>query len=120
MAARRTTGKCTACGERPIDKTNIGPEMCRECNEYYEWENEHIDRGHEDDGADLALSNGCPHCYPELDPRDVERTPGHTNTVARSHNSHTGHHHPRTPRHRAACRKSLATTGKPLDVRPSK
>lgn len=119
MAARRTTGNCTACGIRPIDKTNIGPEMCTECNEYYEWENEHDDYDH-GDGPDQNQPHDCPLCFPELDPRNVERRTGHTNTRAHSWTSHNDHHHPRTARHRAACRKSMAAGNGPLDTRPAK
>lgn len=88
---------------------DMAPRLSESCNTCYTkggWENTHNDEGHEDDGADLSLSDGCWICHPELDLTATTRKAGHTNTVARSHLSHAGCDHTRTPKARAACRKS--------------
>lgn len=105
---------CWDCGIRKAGSSDL--RLCPECEDYAGWENEHSDMGH-GEGPDDPQPHNCPVCFPELDPRlDTPRT-GHTNTVAKSHTSHAGHHHARTPGDRALCRKSIKATGNAYDAR---
>lgn len=98
---------------------------CIPCTVEADWENVHSDNGHDDadcvaNGYDTQDSvDDCWICHPELNEATKEHTPrtGHTNTVAKSRTSHADHYHPRTPEARSACRKSMAATGQPLDLR---
>ncbi len=106
MATKRM---CGDCGIRPINRNNAADnDLCGPCNDYAEWENTHSDWAHEfaTDGEDGIFLDNCPVCHPELDPRTAAVRTGHTNTVAKSHRSHAGCNHPRTPRDRAICRKA--------------
>jgi hypothetical protein len=85
---------------------DLAPRLSESCNTCYTkggWENTHSDEGH---GNETDLEDGCWICHPELDLTATTRKTGHTNTVARSHRSHAGCDHVRTPKARAACRKS--------------
>jgi hypothetical protein len=109
--------KCTICGTRNAvsRRVNDGIEgMCRDCYVYAGWENTHSDDGHDAirdaqlEGVDvptwattgiLDMMADCPVCN-DLD------TARHQNTVAKTHRSHANCSHPRSPKGRAACRKS--------------
>lgn len=96
--------KCTDCGTRPQDTTEIGPELCRVCLDYAEMENVHQDHG--DDHGDEYPTETCPVCHPELDKRYTAKRTGHTNTAPKSWSSHKECGHALTPEARAACRKA--------------
>ncbi len=90
--------------------------FCNPCGDEGQMQIAHLN-GHE------SISEAdCWYCHPELDARalPVKTRKGHTNTVARSHNSHAGHGHPRTPKGRAACRASIAAGNGPLLPPPAK
>lgn len=121
--AAKTGIVCTDCGVRKIDRTTDAADshLCTPCFDYAGWENTHSDSGHDDpEGSDTTyLANEmeiCPVCNPELDPRNVKIRTGHTNTVAKTRTSHTGHSHDVTPKARAACRKSMAAGHGPLQA----
>lgn len=113
----RNGGMCSDCGLRRVSSKVHGPELCDVCLDYADIEVYHfdyeLDEAHDYAGVD---QDTCPVCNPNLDKRHEKRQ-GHTNTVAKSYTSHAGHHHARTPGDRALCRKSMATTGNPYDVR---
>jgi hypothetical protein len=123
---------CSICGTRVVG-TGKGWDTaqartlgyCTPCMTEAEWENVHSDSGHADEncvanGWDTQDSvDACWVCHPELNEAAKDHTPrtGHTNTRAKSRTSHADHHHPRTPEARATCRKSMAATDEPYDVR---
>lgn len=127
MTTTRTPASrtCRDCGTRRIDASN-GVQLCGPCYDYAGMENGHSDYGHDlvDAAAGkkgwpeswtpttiiavAASMETCAVCHPDLDPRNVTARKGHTNTVAKTHTSHAGHNHPRTPRDRAICRKARA------------
>lgn len=127
MAAR----KCSLCNLRNVG-TGTGWDSaqarvmgyCNPCLTSAEWENVHSDYGHEGantgetDHMGYKLSE-CWVCCPDLDASQADHTPrtGHTNTVAKTRTSHAGHAHATTPQDRAICRRTMATTGNPYDVR---
>lgn len=117
MMARKL---CTDCGFRKISTRVSGPELCDVCLDWADIEVYHFDYDL-DEAHELAGVTGdnCPVCHPEHDKRHVKRT-GHTNTVAKSRTSHADHYHPRTPEHRAACRKLTRAGKAPLDLRKTK
>ena len=116
---------CVDCNIRRATPESPEGQLCPPCLEYAEAENMHNDDGHdsiEDLVTELDANHydmivkdikNCPVCHPELDPRSDTPRKGHTNTVARSHNSHTGHGHALTPAARAICRKSIAAGNGP-------
>lgn len=62
VAATPKKGICEDCGRR-VGKSGH-PTLCTPCWEYASAENTHSDDGHE-----IAKEDGCPVCFPELDPR---------------------------------------------------
>jgi ribosomal protein S14 len=80
VSRKRASSKCTECG-RPEDFR--ASELCKECREYGEWENEHQDNRHAEivaaleAGLDASVLSpegavelaGCQVCHPELDRR---------------------------------------------------
>jgi len=114
---------CYICNTRRTTPESPDGDMCAPCYDYAGWENTHSDTGHDDiaktpagqipAGWSMSLKQVdqerqameiCPVCLGK-DPADKAPVKGHTNTVARSHTSHAGCDHARTPSARAACRK---------------
>jgi hypothetical protein len=111
MGCGRAVGTGTAVGVDP-DATGT---MCNFCYTEGGWENEHNDNDHTDpDNADYAAN--CWICHEELNLAQRPVKVGHTNTVAKSHTSHAGHNHLRTPYYRSLCRKSVAAGHGPYDA----
>ena len=126
---------CSDCGTRPVSaqQRGNGGSLCQICEDYAGWENTHSDYGHdailaevEDKSGDPAtyLSDtdlveyqdtmpNCPVC--QNDNSHLVKRTGHTNTATRSHNSHAGCKHQRTPKDRAACRKAGGPQAAPQD-----
>lgn len=111
---------CTICNTR-TQYTGPGddpaPRLSESCNPCYTeggWENTHSDENHEGGQGD---TDGCWICHPELNlaQKVTTRRTGHTNTVAKTRNSHAGHGHLHTPADRATCRKSIAAGTGPWD-----
>jgi len=111
---------CTICNKRPVGMgKNSGYEdqefclkqgFCNPCGNEGQHEIAH-DNGHE-----YIPMSECWLCNPEMNEAAEEYTPrkGHTNTVAKSRESHAGCTHPRTPLARARCRKVRAEHGSPV------
>ena len=129
---------CTVCEIRTqytgAADGEVAPRLSDMCNPCYAeggWENTHSDGGHDSiqavienkgiDGLDerdtleLAHMQGCWICHPELNLAKVAPKKGHTNTVAKSRNSHAGHGHLHNPADRATCRKLIAAGKGPWD-----
>lgn len=65
-------GFCTECGRKEDFR---GSGLCEADRTYGEWENNHSDEGHGQEGgnADGATPNDCWVCHPELDERKAKR-----------------------------------------------
>lgn len=112
---------CDVCGNRAVGTGKVSgyedPQysreqgMCNPCGDEGQMSIAHLN-GHESISEDE-----CWYCHPELDEtqKEIKVRTGHTNTVARSHNSHAGHTHPVSPKARAICRKSIAAGNGPWD-----
>lgn len=82
-------------------------DMCNPHATEASWENEHTDDGHDDGEDPFDRMKDCWVCHDELNAAldTYVKGTGHTNTAAKSWNSHSECTHPRTPKARAACRK---------------
>lgn len=122
---------CTVCNTR-TQYTGPGDdpaprltEMCNPCYTEGGWENTHSDGGHDAIKAGTFVADNhtamdmqiCWICNPEMNLAQKVTTPrtGHTNTVAKTRNSHAGHGHLHTPADRATCRRSIAAGTGPWD-----
>lgn len=123
------TRPCSLCKQRPRSTHVIGPDLCDPCHEYAGWENTHNDEAHDEFNlTEYAITTGatiddlranCPICNDVPPPWTKENTvktntrPARTANPTTSHFSHAGCAHPRTPKDRAACRKSMRSGASP-------
>jgi hypothetical protein len=112
---------CDICNTRSVgtgissgweDKKHcVNNGMCYPCGDEGQMELSHMN-GHESISED-----DCWFCHPEKNIANRSHTPrtGHTNTVAKSRNSHADHGHALTPIARRRCRASIAAGNGPWD-----
>lgn len=121
------TRPCALCLKRPRTARLFNPDLCHPCYEYCGWENTHSDEGHDNmsanDPTEATYLADCPICQGVPAPWLTKEEPVKNATTTRParnvantrHMSHADCQHPRTPKGRAACRKSLRTpSGAPL------
>lgn len=131
--ATRKRNLCNVCGTRTVGsggrkydtQAAASNRLCGPCDSEGGWENEHSDRGHDADAAEVAKSTdedtadkrveGCWICYPELNMAQREHTPrtsksgsGKAGAARKPQLNHrTQCTHPQTPEARRECRKAF-------------
>lgn len=111
---------CELCGKRAV---GTGPDSGYEDRAYCidrKWclpcGNEGQHEISHDNGHESIPTEECWLCNPEMNEatRDHIARKGHTNTVAKSRNTHAYCTHERTPQGRERCRKARAVAGSPI------